>query len=193
MKKSLLVFAVAMAVLCLAGCWTNADFETEDGFGYEVELNITNNSASEKSVSAEVWTLYDESAQKLYDCDPLTIAEHCKNEKYDFSAFLGECYSRCLSHIITIDDKKFAGFDVDEFRLYVDTASLKTGQTETISAEKTNLGYVNWSLGSPMVLHYEDETVNATEELPRIKIIYTVVINESGDIDITVSHELGEW
>lgn len=96
---------------------------------------------------------------------------------YEYTIQDALCAPPHLSHIIKIDEKNFAGFDLDNFTLQSDNSSL----SEKISALKTNLGSVDWSKNNFPTLSYENKTFN-TENSSEIRIIYEVIIKDDSDI-----------
>lgn len=203
MKKILLSLSISLGLFCFSftSC-LEPKVINEPSYEYTLELNIKNESSSKKSVMAQAYVLYDsasnseKTALKLYDCEPLTV-ESKTSDTYTCTIQDALCAPPHLSHIIKIDEKNFAGFDLDNFTLQSDNSSL----SEKISAVKTNLGSVDWSKNNFPTLSYENKTFN-TENSSEIKIIYEVIIKDDSDIleseksdfadgiKISVSHSL---
>ncbi len=161
---------------------------TEPSYTYTVEINITNNSSSQKTLNVQAYTLYDEDnfAQKLYDCDSLTV-EANKTASYSEKIENTLCDLPHLSHVLQIDEKNFAGFDTETLKIKKDDAET----TESIVAESSNLGSVKWNSNSEALLTYkiegEDKTFTVKENVNDIKIIYAVTIDVNDNISISIS------
>lgn len=199
MKKFVLLPSIILFAFCFTAC-PNPQVVNEPSYEYTIELNIKNESSSQKSVMAQAYVLYDsdseKTALKLYDCEPLTV-ESKTSSTYTCTIQDALCAPPHLSHIIKIDEKNFAGFDLNNFTLQSDNSSL----SEKISALKTNLGSVDWSKNNFPTLSYENKTFN-TENSSEIRIIYEVIIKDDSDIleseksyfadgiKISVSHSL---
>lgn len=199
MKKFVLLASIILFAFCFTAC-PNPQVINEPSYEYTIELNVKNESSSQKSVMAQAYVLYnsnsEKTALKLYDCEPLTV-ESKTSDTYTCTIQDALCAPPHLSHIIKIDEKNFAGFDLDNFTLQSDNSSL----SEKISALKTNLGSVDWSKNNFPTLSYENKTFN-TENSSEIRIIYEVIIKDDSDIleseksdfadgiKISVSHSL---
>jgi hypothetical protein len=163
----------------------------ESSYTYTVEVNVTNNSSSQKILTLQAYTLYDEDnlAQKLYDCDSLTV-EANKTASYSEKIENALCDLPHLSCVLKIGEKNFAGFDTEVFKIKEDDAEA----AESIIAESSNLGSVKWNSNSEALLTYksegEDKIVTVKENVNDIKIIYTVTIDASDNISISVNHSL---
>lgn len=179
MKKFVLLPSIILFAFCFTAC-PNPQVVNEPSYEYTIELNIKNESSSQKSVMAQAYVLYDsdseKTALKLYDCEPLTV-ESKTSSTYTCTIQDALCAPPHLSHIIKIDEKNFAGFDLNNFTLQSDNSSL----SEKISALKTNLGSVDWSKNNFPTLSYENKTFN-TENSSEIRIIYEVIIKDDSDI-----------
>lgn len=179
MKKFVLLPSIILFAFCFTAC-PNPQVVNEPSYEYTIELNIKNESSSQKSVMAQAYVLYDsdseKTALKLYDCEPLTV-ESKTSSTYTCTIQDALCAPPHLSHIIKIDEKNFAGFDLNNFTLQSDNSSL----SEKISALKTNLGSVDWSKNNFPTLSYENKTFN-TENSSEIRIIYELIIKDDSDI-----------
>lgn len=179
MKKFVLLPSIILFAFCFTAC-PNPQVINEPSYEYTIELNVKNESSSQKSVMAQAYVLYnsnsEKTALKLYDCEPLTV-ESKTSDTYTCTIQDALCAPPHLSHIIKIDEKNFAGFDLDNFTLQSDNSSL----SEKISALKTNLGSVDWSKNNFPTLSYENKTFN-TENSSEIRIIYEVIIKDDSDI-----------
>ncbi|MDE5799061.1 MAG: hypothetical protein K2H73_08640 [Treponemataceae bacterium] len=187
MKNKLCSLCIASAVLCFTGC-SEPELAREQTFEYVVELNILNESSAAKTVMAEAYMLYDDYAEKLYDCTPLSVPANNSCE-YVRTIANALCAPPRLSHILKIGETYFVGFDRN-VNLQIDTA-------------KSNLGSVDWSESESPVISYEDKRFIAKENAA-IKLVYEVIIKNEADIPetekgdysdgikIAISHVLSE-
>ena len=187
MKNKLCSLCIASAVLCFTGC-SDPELVREQSFEYVVELNISNESSAAKTVMAEAYMLYDDYAEKLYDCEPLSVPakDSCKYVRTIANAL---CAPPHLSHLFKIGETYFAGFD-GSVNVRIDTA-------------KSNLGSVDWSKSESPVISYEGKCFIAKENAA-IKLVYEVIIKNEADIPetekddysdgikITIRHVLSE-
>ncbi len=203
MKKILLSLSIILGFFCFSfiSC-PEPTVINEPSYEYSIELNIKNESSSQKSVVAQAYVLYDSDsdsekiARKLYDCKSLSV-DSKNSATYTCTIQDSLCAPPHLSHIILIGEKKFAGFDSDNFTLQNESSS----SSEKISALKTNLGSVDWTKNDFPTLSYENKTFD-TKDSSEIKIIYEVTIKDDSDISesekkdfadgikISVSHSL---
>lgn len=168
MKNKLCSLCIASAVLCFTGC-SDPELAREQTFEYVVELNISNESSAAKTVMAEAYMLYDDYAEKLYDCEPLSVPakDSCKYVRTIANAL---CAPPHLSHIFKIGETYFAGFD-GNVNVRIDTA-------------KSNLGSVDWSESESPVISYEGKRF-IVKENAAIKLVYEVIIKNEADIPET--------
>lgn len=196
MKKSIkinliLTLCILPLVALLFTACPKGEPVKESSYAYTVEVNVTNNSSSQKTLTLQAYTLYDEDnlAQKLYDCDSLTV-EANKTASYSEKIENALCDLPHLSFVLKIGEKNFAGFDTEAFKIKEDDAEA----AESIIAESSNLGSVKWNSNSEALLTYksegEDKIVTVKENVNDIKIIYTVTIDDSDNISLSVSHTL---
>ena len=196
MKKSIkinliLTLCILPLVALLFTACPKGEPVKESSYAYTVEVNVTNNSSSQKTLTLQAYTLYDEDnlAQKLYDCDSLTV-EANKTAFYSEKIENALCDLPHLSFVLKIGKKNFAGFDTEAFKIKEDDAEV----AESIIAESSNLGSVKWNSNSEALLTYksegEDKIVTVKENVNDIKIIYTVTIDDSDNISLSVSHTL---
>ena len=113
--------------------------------------------------------LYDDYAEKLYDCEPLSVpaGNSCK---YVCTIANALCAPPHLSHILKIGETYFAGFD----------RSVKV----RIDSAKSNLCSVDWSESECPVISYGDKRFTA-EKNAAIKFMYEVIIKNEDDIPET--------
>lgn len=168
MKNNILLLCIASAVLCFAGC-SGPEPAREQSFAYVVELNISNESAAAKTVMAEAYILYDDDAEKRYDCEPLSVPanDFCK---YVCTIANALCAPPHLSHIFKIDKTYFVGFD--------------SVLAKNIDIAKSNLGSVDWSESERPVMRYEGKRFVAKENAA-IRLMYEVIIKNEPDIPET--------
>lgn len=196
MKKSIkinliLTLCILPLVALLFTACPKGEPVKESLYAYTVEVNVTNNSSSQKTLTLQAYTLYDEDnlAQKLYDCDSLTV-EANKTASYSEKIENALCDLPHLSFVLQIGEKYYAGFDTEAFKIKEDGAEV----AESIIAESSNLGSVKWNSNSEALLTYksegEDKIVTVKENVNDIKIIYTVTIDDSDNISLSVSHTL---
>ena len=112
-------FIYSLNILSVLFCFSSCPFfsrpepVTEPLFLYTVEINISNESSSEKTLITEAYILYgDGSAQKIYNCDSVSIFAQ-QSDTYSKTIYLDACAEPYLSHIIKINDKNYAGFDTN--------------------------------------------------------------------------------
>ena len=147
---------------------------TEPLFLYTVEINISNESSSEKALITEAYILYgDESAQKIYNCDSVSIFAQ-QSDTYSKTICLDACAEPYLSHIIKINDKNYAGFDTNTCTIFTTSSD----KVEQIQAERINLGSVDWTQGEYPIVNYEGKSFTAPENYHSIKIIYSITIKD---------------
>lgn len=153
--------------------------ETEPLFEYTLELNIINESSTERTVMTEAYVLYDDinHAYKLYDCEPMTIPAE-GNLIYTTRIQDSLCAAPHLSHIIRIGDVAFAGFDTGAFKKQTDDLT----SLEEFSVTETVLGSVDWTKDNAPILKIGDKSFCINEDLSELKMTYTVTIKD--DIDI---------
>ena len=166
---------------------------------YNVELNVVNETNKEIKIQTQPYCLddVDNSVLRYYDSSLKTVSPKSSEQISELIAqeFTDSAY---LSHIITIDGKKFAGFDTDLYEIwdYVEKTHAK------IDSVKKDLGSVNWRDSKYSVISYEGKTFETDEKFLEIKLIYTIVIKDEADIldsekddftdgiKITVTHEV---
>lgn len=181
MKKIFLLLSLVFVELCLTGCIADNTIVEEPGFLYKVEVNIHNESSSEKTISTETYSLYDENhCHKLADDDnEKTIIASKMFERYEHIISFDLCPPPHLSHIFKIDGKNFAGFNPEEYTSFRD---IHTGKKiEKITAVKTDIGSVDWSQDVKLIVNYKGKSFyENTDSI--IKLIYTVIIKDEADI-----------
>lgn len=174
MKNKIFSLCIVSAFLCFTGC-SEPEPAREQSFEYVVELNILNESSVAKTVMAEAYMLYDDYAEKLYDCKPLSVPAN-NSCKYACTIANALCAPPHLSHIFKIGETYFAGFD--------ESVNLRTEDsvpTKKIDIAKSNLGSVDWSENECPVISYEGKRFIAKENAA-IKLMYEVIIKNEADI-----------
>lgn len=128
---------------------------------------------------AEAYVLYDDirQARKLYDCDSMAIPAG-GTAKYTARIEDSLCAPPHLSHIIRIGGAAFAEFDTGLFKRRTENPA----SPEAFSVAGTVPVSVDWTQDGGPVLETGEESLNVTEELPEIKIICTVTIQDEADI-----------
>lgn len=154
MKKIFLLLSLIFVELCLTGCIADNTIVEEPEFLYKVEVNIHNESSSEKSISTETYSLCGNHCHKLDDSEKTIIASKMF-ERYEYSISFGLCAPPHLSHIFKIDGKNFAGFNPEEYT----SRDIHTGKKiEKITAVKTDIGSVAWSRDVKLIVNYEGKS-----------------------------------
>lgn len=172
MKNKIFSLCIASAFLCFTGC-SEPEPAQEQSFEYVVELNISNESSAAKTVMAEAYILYDDYAEKLYDCEPLSVPA---NDSCEYVCTIANalCAPPRLSHIFKIGETYFAGFDGNVNLRTEDSVPAK-------NIAKSNLGSVDWSESECPVVSYEGKSFIAKENAA-IKLLYEVIIKNEADI-----------
>lgn len=177
MKKIFLLLSLIFVELCLTGCIADNTIVEEPEFLYKVEVNIHNESSSEKSISTETYSLCGNHCHKLDDSEK-TIIVSKMFDRYEYSISFGLCAPPHLSHIFKIDGKNFAGFNPEKYI----SQDIHTGKKiEKITAVKTDIGSVDWSQDVKLIVNYKGKSFyENTDSI--IKLIYTVIIKDEADI-----------
>ena len=202
MKKYLYLLIIYGLISIVTGCIpSSSEPVSEPCFPYKIDLNVTNESATSKEISTQAYSLFDyhgdHDAQYLYDNETVSISGKTSDI---FSIKISDalCAEPYLSHIITIGEKNFAGFDTDLYEIedYVENTHKK------ITSVKKNLGSVNWRDSKFPVITYEGKTFETDKKFHEIKLIYTIIIRDEADISdsekdeyvdgikISVAHEV---
>ena len=145
MKRDTIFYFFPIIILVLFTSCLPPDSEpvSEPYFLYKIELQVANESATVKEISTQTYALFDyhgdHNAQYLYDDETVLISGK-SSDLFGFIVSEALCSEPHLSHIITIGDKKIAGFDTDLYEIedYVENTHKK------ITSVKKNLGSVNW-------------------------------------------------
>lgn len=187
MKQIKYVTIFILFTLAISSCVDKNPIQ-ESGYSYSVELKITNESASEKNVGAETFVIYDDISEsyceKIESLENVSIAAG-KTENYNFDVSLGLCVTPKLSHVINIDNIKFAGFDTD----FISVMDEETGELSKIKAAKNNLGTVNWK-NDAVEICYEGKSFGVTDSDSVIKLIYDMTITDDVEkSEVIVSHK----
>lgn len=180
MKKTFLLLSLIFVELFLTGCIADNTIVEEPGFLYKVEVNIHNESSSEKTISTETYSLCENDCHKLADDDSeKTIIASKMFERYEHIISFDLCPPPHLSHIFKIDGKNFAGFNPEKYTSFRD---IHTGKKiEKIAAVKTDIGSVDWSQDEKLIINYEGKTFYENAD-SIIKLIYTIIIKDEADI-----------
>lgn len=84
MKKTFLLLSLIFVELFLTGCIADNTIVEEPGFLYKVEVNIHNESSSEKTISTETYSLCENDCHKSADDDSeKTIIASKMFERYE--------------------------------------------------------------------------------------------------------------
>lgn len=199
MKKNNFILIFITLTFILIGC-PKTEPVVDYFYIYSVEMNIDNKSSTKKTISADYFIIYEADSmskcQEIGNIEGIDIAPNSK-DIYRFDVMEELVASPKLSHIFNIENMKFAGFDTNK-TLVIEN---EPNETVKITAEKDNLGSVNWQ-NTPALISYSGENYEVTDNYSTIKLIYDVIIKDETDITsaekseytngvkISVSHEI---
>lgn len=163
----------------------------DPAYAYNIKINISNESSSDKVVKVTSYTVHkdEKDVLQLEEFDSVNVTTKTKG---NINVIVSDaiCEVPILSHNIKIADKNFTGFDASQFKLY-DTDS----NTETnFTAVKSNLGIVDWTDGSnkSCVIKYLDKEIAVPENTKKIWLIYDIVIKNESDISVEENRDFSE-